>query len=278
MADRILILGPTGLIGRRLVPLLHARAAKLRTASRNTQSDVAFDWNADRDDEAILEDIDVIYLVPPSLVADPTARVASFLETAIKVGVAKVVAVSSLGVTFPTEPPESPRHMYESVVMASGLDWTILRPSGFMQNLSEGFMLPGIRQGVIAAAAGGGGVSLVDAGDIAAVAVEALTGGGHIGARYAVTGPEPISFGEVAKIIARESGRQVEYRSITEDEQREAMIAARVPVAYAEILLHDQRAIREGYAAAIAPTVQKMLGRAPRDFADFARETAGVWR
>lgn len=277
MAQTILVTGVSGLIGRRLVPRLLGKGAVVRTASR-ANADVRFDWNEPGTYEAALAGIDAVYLVPPAMVEDASRAVVSFLEHVKAAGVRRVVAVSSLGISFPTEPPASGRRRFEAAVMESGLAWTLLRPSGFMQNFSEGFLLPAIRHaGAIASAAGHGAVPFVDADDIAEVAVESLLGDGHAGNTYAITGPKAITFAEAAAVIAKAAQRKIDYHPVEESVMAGMMRDAGIPDDYAAMLLRDQHAIREGAAVDVADTLERICGRPPRPFAEFVRQAKQVW-
>lgn len=275
MGSRTLVLGANGMIGRRLVPLLEGKGEEVLRAGRSSDAEVPFDWNEQQIDGGAIAGVDTLYLVPPPMVADPADQVASLLETLRATGLRKVVAISSLGVTFSTEPQSSGRARYESTVRACGADWTLLRPSGFMQNLTEGFMAPAVAQGSIAAAAGDGKVALVDAADIAEVAAVALTEEGYGGRTFALTGPAPLGFREVAEMISAVSGRTVRYTSVSTSEMRDAITSAGVPGDYADILLADQEAIRQGKASIVSNDVREVLGREPLEFAAFLRTAFG---
>jgi len=226
-----------------------------------------------------VEGVDAIYLVPPAMVEDPAPLVAPFLAAARRAGVRGVVLISSMGAGFPSEPPGSGRRKLEALVADSGLAWTILRPSGFMQNFSEGFLLPAVRGGAIPNPAGDGKAAMVDAIDIAAVAAAVLTDGArHAGQVHDVTGPSPISFAQIAAVITEEAGRPVAVRPTTSPQFLAMLEGAGVPSDYAAMLLRDQEAIRDGAAAAVADTVQRLAGRPARPFADYAAEAAGAWR
>src|SRR4051794_11218471 len=198
MNDTILVLGATGKTGRRLVTRLRARSMKVRAASRQPgDGRTLFDWDRPDTHGPALAGVDAVYLVAPELVEDPTSVTGPFLDRAKRAGVTRLVVLSSLGVEFPREDPASGRRKLERQAMASGLTWTILRPSGFAQNFSEGFMLPGILQAdMVATATGDGAAAFVDADDIAAVAAAALTQDGHAGATYAITPPDALTFSE----------------------------------------------------------------------------------
>ena len=275
--SNITVLSPNGLIGRRLVPLLRQASVNTRCASR-THGEVFFDWNDPSTFRQSLEGSDAVYLVPPPMVASPSKVVAQLLRVAVDIGIRRVVAVSSLGVTFPYEPETSGRLQFEDVVRTSGIAWSILRPSGFMQNFSEGFMLPGIRHAKsIASIAGDGKVAMVDCSDVAAVAMAALTRDDQLGRTLEITGPAPIGFAEVAEIISAVSGHSIVYHPVEKERMAQMMRGAGVPPDYASILLRDQEAIRNGHAAAVSTTVHDVTGRSANSFRQFATESAHAW-
>ena len=279
MAITILVTGATGKTGRRLIPRLRARGAEVRAASRRADAGyIRFDWARPETYDAALRGADAIYLVPPDLVEDPTPLVGPFLSRAAELGVGRVVALSSLGVTFPREEPDSGRLRLERQIVASGLAWTLLRPSGFAQNFSEGFMLPGILQaGMIATATGDGAAAFIDADDIAAVAAAALTEPGHDGAAYALTGPAALTFAEAAKTIGEVVGRTIAHRPIPSTELLTILQSAGLPVDYAAMVVRDQEAIRDGSGAVVTDDVARVTGRPATTFADYAARAASAW-
>jgi uncharacterized protein YbjT (DUF2867 family) len=279
MTDTVLVLGATGKTGRRLIPQLAARGARVRAASRRPGAGQAlFAWEDPATHPSALEGIDAIYLVAPDLVVDPTPLTGPFLERAKAAGVHRVVLLSSMGVDFPNEGPGTGRHKLEQQVVASGLDWTLLRPGGFAQNFSEGFLLPGILQGdVIATATGDGAVAFVDAGDIAAVAAAALTEAGHAQATYVITGPEALSFADAAAIISRAAGRTISHRPISSEAFTQILLGAGLSADYAAIVVGNQEAIADGLSAGVTDVVARVGGRPPIPFNDYAAQAAAAW-
>jgi uncharacterized protein YbjT (DUF2867 family) len=186
--------------------------------------------------------------------------------------------VSSLGLSFPTEPPGSERHRYEDVVKASGLPWSIVRPSGFMQNFSEGFMTPGIKHaGMIFSAAGSGAVAMVDSNDIAAAVLALLTQPDQTDKTFELTGPQAHTFAEMAAMISAAAGRSIGYQAISIDQMRQRMHEAGVTPDYADILLRDQSAISEGAAAKVTTDIWELTGRGPMSFQHFVEINASAW-
>ena len=287
MSRNILILGATGKTGRLLIPRLSDHGVGIVAAMRRPDGPnpfagvdrVRFDWNEPGDYARALEGVDAVYLVPPPLVEDASTTIAAFLRHAASSGVHTVVLLSSLGVTFADEPPVSGRRKHEDVVRESGLAWTILRPSGFFQNFSEGMAQQRIRdEGVIVSATGDGAVALVDAGDIAAVAAEALTQAGHEGATYALTGPAAVTFAEVARVIGQVCGRQVAHVPVLPETVGGFLRDAGIPDEYRWMLLRDMAAVREGRAAQVSQDIERVTRRAPIAIETYARDALDAWQ
>jgi uncharacterized protein YbjT (DUF2867 family) len=276
--DTVLVLGATGKTGRRLVPLLAGRGVPVRAASRHPApaapgvEPVAFDWSDPSGHDAALAGTGAVYLVAPALVTDATAQVLPLLD---RIGDRRVVLLSAWGVDAAGE--EVPMRRVELAVEALG--GTVLRPNWFAENFSESFFAPGIAErGEIAGPAADGRVSFVSAVDIAAVAAEALTGDGHRGRGYAISGPEALSFDDVAVRIAKAAGRPVRYVAQEPAAARAGLLAAGLPADYAELLLGLYANIRAGYNATVTGDVEAVTGRPPVAFAEYAESAAAAWR
>lgn len=281
MTQTIFVTGATGKTGRRLVSMLQNQDITVRPASRTPRGgQVGFDWLQSASHANVLEGADAVYLIPPAMIEDPVSIIEPFIATATRTGVRRLVLLSSMGVEFPGEPRESGRRKLEALVQASALEWTILRPSGFMQNFSEGFLLPAVLHGAIPNPAGSGKIAMIDAGDIAAVAAKVLTAEGaiHAGQTYGVTGPQPTDFLEIAEMISRHARRPVSAVPMTPREFHAMLESVGVPQDYAAMLVRDQDAVRDGAAASVADTVAHLLGRDPIDFATFASGVSAAWQ
>jgi len=185
------------------------------------------------------------------------------IDAAARAGVEHIVKLSALGASDHARLPIGRAHYEaEAALMASGMRWTILRPHVFMQNLLA--QAPGIaHEGVIVGASGDGRIPFIDTRDIAACAAVALTRAGHDGEKYILTGPEALSYYDIARILTEVIGRPVEYRDRFDEERDRNSLAA------------HQRA--GGKTAIVHDTVRRILGRDPRSFAAFARDYAGVF-
>jgi uncharacterized protein YbjT (DUF2867 family) len=121
--------------------------------------------------------------------------------------------------------------------------------------------------------------AFVDADDIAAVAAAALTGDGHAGQRYELTGPRALSFADALEIIARASGRPVRFRGTAED-YLAAQAALSAPAEQARQEIEAFASLRKVGDAQPTGVVRQVTGREPKDFERYAAEAAagGDWR
>ena len=267
-----LVLGGTGMTGRRVAGRLTASGLPVRVGSRTGHP--AFDWNDEATWEPALHGVGAAYLTYPTDLGLPGAadRVSAFAEAAIALGVRRLVLLSGRG-----------QHAHgpaEHAVQGSGAAWTIVRSAWFAQNFSEGFLAGMVGSGVLALPAGGAAEPFVDADDVAEVVVAALTDYRHAGRVYEVTGPQPLTFAEVADEIATATGRQVRYHPISHEEFAAGMAAAGLPTDLVTVLGEVFAELRDGRNATPAEGVERALGRPPRGFADFVRTTSatdGVW-
>lgn len=263
---RVLVTGATGTTGSRVVAALRASGADVRTASRRG-SDVPFDWRAPDTFAAVLEGCRRIYLVPPTDGTDAAAVMLPFVDLARRRGVERIVLLSSSAL-----PSGGPATGQVHAALAGGpADWVVLRPSWFMQNVTGDHPLArGIRDDDrIVTATGDGRVAFVDADDIAAVAARALLDEGLPASELVLTGPEALSYADVARIVGAARGRSVAHRPVAAAELA-ALLSRRYPPAYAEMLAQLDVAIAAGAEDRVTDTVQRVTGRPPAGFAEFA--------
>ncbi|WP_343073301.1 NmrA family NAD(P)-binding protein [Pyxidicoccus fallax] len=268
--NEVLVLGATGTTGRRLTALLRAAGVPVRAASR--KGEVRFDWTDMGTWEPAVTGASRMYLMAPhDMPIDP-----AFVRLAAKKGIRHIVLLSSRGI----ETMGDERLMAaERTVRDSGVDWTLLRPDWFNQNFDEGVLRDAVLAGEVAMPVGDARQVFVDADDIAAAAAAVLTGKGHAGQSYDLTGPRALSFAEAVDIISRASGRKVQFRGAPED-YLAAMGAFGVPREQTLKEVQAFTALRELGDAKPNDVVRRLTGRAPKDFETYAREAAarGAWR
>ncbi|MQY31182.1 NAD(P)H-binding protein [Nocardia aurantia] len=274
----ILVLGGTGTTGRRIAHRLRATGHPVRTAAR-AGADLAVDLTAPAGWPAAVADVSAAYLMEPAVPADAAGRerLARFAADVVAAGARRLVLLSAPG----GGEPGHPLYAAERAVRDAGVEWTILRPNWFAQNFSEGIWRRGILDGTLTLPAGAGRAPFLDADDIADVAVAALTGTGHHGRAYELSGPRAIGFGEATEIIGAALGRPVRYDDIEPDAFVERQTAAGVPAAVARMMTGLLAGLRDsGPGSAVTDGVERALGRPARSFEDFAAAAAaaGAWR
>jgi uncharacterized protein YbjT (DUF2867 family) len=194
------------------------------------------------------------------------------LSAAKEMGVQYIVKQSSVCADERTDASIILAHRrVEEEIEASGMAWTHLRSNWFMQNelgqaASVGrdgvFYAPNVTQ-----------VSMIDARDVAAVAAHVLTTSGHEGRAYLLTGPESLSYEEVAAVYSRVLGRSVSWKEVTLEEARHSMLDAGLPDELASGFVEIMARYRDGGATHdVSPAVSQLLGREPLSFEQFVHD------
>ena len=267
-----LVLGGTGKTGRRVAERLDKLGVATRIGSRSAAA--AFDWNDRATWTPALKGVSRVYVsyYPDLAVPGAPENVAAFAQEALAAGARRLVLLSGRG--------EKEAQRAEEILKASGAEWTILRASWFSQNFSENFLLDAVRSGTVALPVDDVKEPFVDAEDIAEVAVTALTQEGHAGKLYELTGPRLISFAEAVEAIADHAGRPVEFVRVSPEQYRSGLEEIGLDEGYVSLVMYLLTNVLDGRNESLAGGVQQALGREPRDFADYARETAatGIWR
>lgn len=250
---------------------LVARDMPVRVGSRCAEP--PFDWQDDTTWEPALRGMDAAYVAfyPDAAFPGAARTVGSFANLAVACGVRRLVLLADRGAD------EAER--CEQAVRDSGAEWTIVRAGFITQNFSEAFPVELVRAGVVALPAGDVAEPFTDAEDIADVAVAALTENGHAGRIHDVTGPRLLTFADAVGEIARVTRREVRYLPVTPEQFVSSLTGRGVPIEYATQLAGLMVEVFDGRRAHVTDTVERILGRPPRDFAEYAQKTAatGVW-
>ncbi|KAB2341002.1 SDR family oxidoreductase [Actinomadura rudentiformis] len=286
---KILVTGATGFVGRNVVGQLLQRGVSVRALTRDPASaglpeaaEVVRGDLARPDTLAgAFEGVDRLYLFPVEETAGEVVAMAK------RAGVTRIVDLSAASVTvgLHTNP-------VEQVVEESGLEWTHLRPGGFMANMLQ-IWAPSIRAGrVVRYPFADEPQNLIHEGDIAAVAVTALLEDGHHGAAYTLTGPATITVREQVRAIGGALGEEVRYEEVTRERARELMKAqGGFAAEVADLMLGfvdyggEEALGEDGYSdqdwSALDkpwPDVERVLGRPARTYAEWARDHAADFR
>ncbi|MEU0533129.1 NmrA family NAD(P)-binding protein [Amycolatopsis tolypomycina] len=269
MAD-VLVLGGTGTTGRRVVAGLRAAGVTARVATRKPgePGQVRFDWADSSTHADALRGASAVYLLAPIGEAAPAGVVAPFLDDALAAGVRRVVLLSSSAVT-----DDTPGLGDLQRLVRAAPEWAVLRPSWFMQNFTgEHLVAQGVRDGEIVTATGDGRVAFVDAGDIAAVAVRALTDREPHNTEHVLTGPAALSYAEAAALVSAHLGRPVRHRAVSTEAFAALLTSSGLPEPFAAVLAALDGGIRRGAEDRVTPVVEQVTGRPARSFATFVQE------
>jgi uncharacterized protein YbjT (DUF2867 family) len=280
----ILITGASGNVGREVVKQALVVGLSIRASFQSPDiatrapaglEGVIMDYTKPETIRPALDGVEKIFLVGPST-RDLPALEARFIKEVRASGRKHIVKLSALGEhqsIFPSGHRDS-----EENIEASGLPYTFLRPNGFMQNLVN-YNTGTIRsRDAFYGCQGDGAVSVVDIRDIAAVAVMVLAAAGHEGKSYALTGGEALTNRQIAERISRVAGRKISYVDVPPAEFKKAILSAGTSEWSAEAMVDLQHFYRVGKASRTTDDVQRLLGRKPITFDQFARDYAFAFR
>ncbi|MFI6603902.1 NAD(P)H-binding protein [Nonomuraea sp. NPDC050536] len=276
----ILITGATGHVGSELVRQLDeggqpvrvlvrdpARVARLPAHIERVVGDLADPQTL----AAAFAQVERVFLMEAGHGQEQTANAVAAAMTA---GVRHIVNLSSIGVTLDPMPIMGKwHHDREEIIRSSGMTATFLRPGNFMTNAL--WWVPSIQaEGVVRDPVGPGRFAPIDPADIAAVAAVALTQDGHERQSYVLTGGSLLTAREQTTMLAGVLGRDIEYVEQTPAEAAAAMAAHGAPAGFVDAARDLNELLRADRIAFVTDSVERLTGRAPASFEDWARRHA----
>lgn len=283
----ILVIGGRSKIGAALIGELLARGQQVRALARASERAGAFPPEAetvtgDLADEGSLvtamDGIDKVFLLSGPH-PDAVGWNRNAIDAARRTGVQLLVRSSILGANRESAAEFISAHTAcDRYLEESGLPYVIVRPNLFLQNIPES-TIPAIdASGNFYVDAGQARISMVDTRDVAAVAAVMLTEPGHAGARYDVTGPQALSYTDVAARFTAAMGRPISYIDAPDDAVRQALLGAGLSEWFASALVGLYQDYRRsgtgGYAAQVTDTIERLTGRPARSLDDLLNELA----
>ena len=278
-AASILVTGATGTVGRHVAQGLAARDVPAVAATRRPDAAdlplpaVRFDFEGPATYDAF-DGMRRVFLVRPPALAQVWASIFPALDAAARAGVEHVVLLSLLGAE---QNPFVPHRWIEWYLQRSGLDWTFLRPSFFMQNLATTHRADLRDRDHIVVPAGRGRTSFVDARDVAAVGVRALTEQGHRQAAYALTGAEALTYFEVAVLFSEVLGREIRYANPSVLDFVRHMRGQGHPWPFVLVLTGIYLTARVGLAGTVTDDLERVIGRSPTSMRTFIQDYRARW-
>lgn len=262
----VLVTGATGNVGSQVVRELQARGTPLRAFVRDPGrlegvETAVGDFSDPGSIRRALAGVDRVFLASADG-PDKVAHEAAVVDAAAEAGVELIVKASTMfaRVGSPLKPLDW-NGRSEQHLKASGVPFVILASGFYMTNA-----LTAVRDRVLAAPAGSGALAMIDPRDVAAVGAIALTSEGHAGRSYRLTGPEAITYADIAEVLG------VQYVDVPPEAARRELDAAGLPGWLVDHLDRAFGLIRAGAMAETTDVVRAVTGREPRDFAAFARD------
>lgn len=283
-ARPVLVTGATGTVGSEVARLLEDGEWTVRAGVRDPGGVrqgpegrveyVPFDFTRPETYEPALRGVGKVFLVRPPALSNTRKYVNPVIDAAVAAGVEQVVFLSVLGAE---KNPVVPHRKIEDYLRASGLAYTFLRPSFFLQNLSTVHRDDIRDRGEIFVPAGRGRTSFIDARDVAAVAAKTLTEAGHENRAYPLTGDRSLDYGEVAEIFSDVLGKRVVYPNPSVPRFVQRMLGKGLAPAFVLVMVGIYTTARLGIAGNVTPDTARLLGRAPISVREFVRDYRGSW-
>ena len=280
-----LVTGATGTIGSNVVRELRGSGARVRALVRDPGraralgDDVELAPGDFADPDSIRRAVDGVERVFLSSRNDPrqVEYETNVIDAAVAAGVRRIVKLSAVGAQIGSPLAFWDAHgRIEHHLRAADVPAVVLRPTTYMSNVlgsAEAIK----HTGKLFAPADNAKIAMIDPRDVAAVAALVLIGDGHDGSTYTLTGPEAITYQDVAEQVSVAIGRTVEFVDVPDEVAREGLVQAGMPLWIAEQLVVLFGLMRQGAAAQTTDTVRELTGRPPRSFAEFARDHAAIF-
>lgn len=278
----ILITTP-GKVGAEAARLLAERDTPVRVLARHPENATELekagvevaegDLEVPASIDAAMQDVTTVVLVSPAV----PAQELNVISRAVQAGVEHVVKITSKASADSPIARQRGQVEIEDALIASGLGYTLLRNNFYMQNFL--MLAPAIaKTSAFGSSAGAGQVGFVDTRDVAAVAAEiAAAPAAHLRSTYLLTGPELLSYADVAAALSDVLGRRITFSERTVEEDTQEMVSAGVPEPIAAMNAHAVSLIADGDSAWLSDDVPIVLGRPARTFAQFVTDHASAF-
>ncbi|WNF38857.1 SDR family oxidoreductase [Bacillaceae bacterium IKA-2] len=282
----ILVTGATGNIGYYVASELAAKGEKVRVALMDPEIKgerfkemgvemTKFDFLDPTLFPEALNNVKKIFLIRPPQLAKPKKDMKPFLEAVKEKGIEQIVFVSLMGVE---KNPIVPHRKIEDMIRDSGIGYTFLRPSFFMQNLNTTHREDISLRNELYMPVGKAKTSFIDTRDIASVAATCLIEEGHCNKAYTLTGAKAIDYKKVGEILSNTLGRKIEYKNPRTLEFRKNLIKRGTKKEFANVMTILYILTRLGTAEKVTEDVRNILKREPISFEQYAMDFQETWQ
>jgi len=272
----LLVTGSSGNAGREVLTACDGLPVTPRTTHRPDASDtgdVPFDFVARETWPAALKGVNAVFLMRPPPISDMDATLVPFISACRAADVSRIVFLSVIGAD---KARWVPHHAVERALMAGPDDWTILRAGFFAQNLQDAYRADIVRDQRIYVPAGRGRVAFLDLRDLAQIAVLAALDRMPPAQAHALTGPEAVSFDEVAALVTQATGQSVRYDPASILGYLRHLRLAGKPWTAALVQTYLHVGLRWGQAADVTSDVPDLLGRSATPLSDYITRHAAM--
>jgi uncharacterized protein YbjT (DUF2867 family) len=285
MNTRILLTGAPGNVGTEVVHELQRMGVPFRVGAYHVKAagellgdnlDIThFDFLNPETYAETFAGIERMFLVRPPALSNVQRDIAPAIRAAVQAGVKHIVFLSIQGVE---NNRVVPHHKIEQVLIETGVDYTFLRASFFMQNLATTHRAEIRDQDEIALPVGGAKTSFIDVRDIAAVAAQALTEAGYTNQKYTLTGGEALDYAQVAAKLSATLHRTIRYTrpSVITFIRRQLTLGQKL--SYTLIMTALYTLTRFGNAKTVTGDMALLPGRPPISFDQFAEDYRKSWQ
>ena len=284
MTTKILLTGVSGNVGSAVVDYLKSEKIPFLAGVRNVEKSrhtdpsmeyVHFDFEDRSTYVAALNGIEKVFLVRPPQSTDVKGIFQPFIEICKEAGVKQLVFLSLLGAK---KNPFPPHHKIEKAIVASGIPYTFIRPSFFMQNLSTTHAKDIKERNDLFIPSGNAKISFIDTRDIGEIIGRTLIEDGHENKAYTITGSEAITYYKVAESMTKLLRRKIIYSNPSLFQFRKEMLKRGVKKEFVTVMMVLYLTTQLGMAKSVTSTAETLLKRKPRSIDDFVKDHLDVWQ
>lgn len=283
MSENILVAGASGTFGKELVKKLMENGACIRVGVRNLARAEGMnlgncpveilDYEKAETFKTAFEGIEKFFLATPTGYPQIEELIIPVINAAKESGVSHLVSLSAAGVQQDSATPLS---IAEKCVQNSGIDYTILRPNLFMQNLLN--LSPSIKKNnQIRLAAASANISFVDVRDVASAAATILIHSSHKNHIYLLTGNESPDLFDIARTLSQVTGKTISYIPVSHNEAYKELLSCGLSPQRANLINGLFEIARQGWCELIQPDLKEILKQEPTSFEQFAWDYKESW-
>ena len=283
----ILLTGATGKTGSATAKALNERGIKFRALIRNEEKREEIESlggevvigsieNKEAVDQSMVDIEAALILLPNS--ENQLSLEKQLVDSAKQAGANRVVKMSSIEATPDATSPIPKLHLEsEEYIKQSGLSWTMIKPNFYMQNLlASGGTIKD--QGKIFLPMGEGKTGMIDTTDVGKVLAKVLSEDGHESMNHEITGPEILSFYEVAEIFSQGLGKQVDYVDVPLGAYKETLGQFLTNQWHLDAVIDLFKGIADGGIEEKTDTYSELMGESPKSLSEFISENSFIFK